>query len=230
LSYIRSNRENQKSSGRIAQRYPHTKFHWNNPSSYETCLANGRWRTPRHCYSSPEQRWAKKVGNLNFLIEVASNDKNWVSYNAATWGDYNAKGFMILARSVCEIMAKKSKLGHLKKKSYGADFWFCQVTWPRGISSQSNGAIAPIVTKRACLMDSQMDRQTDRRWTAIWQKRTNIIQGFSVKLTVFDRLSNYFIIPFTIDGSWWCCGNTWRVKSWSGNTARSRAGKSGKGE
>jgi hypothetical protein len=46
------------------------------------------------------------------LIEVASNDKNWVSYDAVTRGDHNAKGFMILARSVCEIMAKKSKLGH----------------------------------------------------------------------------------------------------------------------
>jgi hypothetical protein len=47
------------------------------------------------------------------LNEVASNDKNWVSYDAATRGDHNAKGFMILARSVCEIMAKKYKLGHL---------------------------------------------------------------------------------------------------------------------
>jgi hypothetical protein len=40
------------------------------------------------------------------LIEVASNDKNWVSYDAATGGDHNAKGLMILAKSVCEIMAK----------------------------------------------------------------------------------------------------------------------------
>jgi hypothetical protein len=30
------------SSGRIAQRYSNTKFHWNSPSSYETCFANGR--------------------------------------------------------------------------------------------------------------------------------------------------------------------------------------------
>jgi hypothetical protein len=89
------------------------------------------------------------------LIEVASNDKKWVSYDAATGGDHNAKGFIILARSICEIMAKKSKLWHFstppisQEKShmesayyprfvlatswlhdliYGADFWFCQIT------------------------------------------------------------------------------------------------------
>jgi hypothetical protein len=77
----------------------------------------------------------KNNKSINHFSCVASNDKNWVSYDAATRGDHNAKGFMILARSVCEIMAKKSKLGHFStppikpgKKSYGADFWFCQAT------------------------------------------------------------------------------------------------------
>jgi hypothetical protein len=41
---------------------------------------------------------------------------------------------MILAGSVCEIMAKKSKLGHFstppisQEKVTGTDFWFRQVT------------------------------------------------------------------------------------------------------
>jgi hypothetical protein len=37
----RSNRENCPSW------YPHTKFHWNSPGGYETCLANGRRRRRR---------------------------------------------------------------------------------------------------------------------------------------------------------------------------------------
>jgi hypothetical protein len=61
------------------------------------------------------------------LIEVASNYKNWVSYEAATL-DHNAKGFMILARSVREITAKKYKLGHFSTPPISQDFWFCPVT------------------------------------------------------------------------------------------------------
>jgi hypothetical protein len=89
-------------------------------------------------------------------VEVAWNDQNWVSYDAATWEDHNAKGFMILARSI--ILWDNGKKLQIRvffnvtykpgKKSYVPDVWFCQVTWPRGTSSQSNGSIAPIDTKR----------------------------------------------------------------------------------
>jgi hypothetical protein len=57
----RSNREN----GRIAQRYPHTKFHWNSPSGYETCLVNGRRRrTPCHSYTEGELKSLRLVPPL----------------------------------------------------------------------------------------------------------------------------------------------------------------------
>jgi hypothetical protein len=43
----RSNRENQKKALGVLPKGILT------PGGYETCLANGQWRTPHHCHSSP---------------------------------------------------------------------------------------------------------------------------------------------------------------------------------
>jgi hypothetical protein len=161
-------------------------------------------------------KWKRR--EIWILIEVASNDKNWVSYDTATWGDHNAKGFMILARSVCETMAKKSKLGHFstprppisqEKKLYGADFLFCQVTWPRATSSQKQRVNSPHSYK-TWLLNKQTDGPTDR-WTDALLN--SYLTSSADKIFEID-LENPGLLrndpPFHVSKSWWrhwvCCG------------------------
>jgi hypothetical protein len=60
----------KKCSGRIAQRYPYTKFHWNSPSGYETCLAmdddglRAMMDNGYHVIAIAHQRWAKKAPKI----------------------------------------------------------------------------------------------------------------------------------------------------------------------
>jgi hypothetical protein len=123
-------------------------------------------------------KWKRRKSWI--LIEVASNDKNWVSYDEATWGDHNSKGFMILARSVCEIMAIKSKLGHFstppisQEKSRMAQFFVLSGHLSKEYFFTKQRVDSPH-SYETCLFNGQTDTQTTgRRWIAIWQAQLTL--------------------------------------------------------